>query len=50
MSGDNVLSGRSKWPRVLRCSSTAAVLLGLQVRIPPGAWISLSCVRSCVAR
>jgi hypothetical protein len=28
--------GRSKWPRVLRCGSSAARLLRLGVRIPPG--------------
>jgi len=34
---------RSQWPRGLRCSSTAARLLRLWVRIPPGAWISVCC-------
>jgi len=33
----------SEWPRVLRRRSVAARLLGLWVRIPLGAWISLSC-------
>jgi hypothetical protein len=34
---------RSQWPRGLRRVSTAARLLGLWVRIPPRAWISVSC-------
>jgi hypothetical protein len=34
--------GRSRWPRGLRRRSTAARLLELRVRIPPGAWVSLS--------
>ena len=33
----------SQWPRRLRRGSAAARLLGLQVRIPAGAWMSLSC-------
>jgi len=39
---------RSQCPRGLRCRSAAASLLGLRVRIPPRAWISVSyecCVR-----
>ena len=32
-------SGRA----VLRCESAVARLLGLQVRIPPGAWMSVEC-------
>jgi len=36
-------------PRGLSRSFAAAVLLGLQVRIPPGTWISVSCVYSCVS-
>ena len=31
----------SQWPRGLRRRSTAACLLRLQVRIPPGAWMSV---------
>jgi hypothetical protein len=31
--------GQFRWPR----GSTAARLLGLRVRIPPGAWISVPC-------
>jgi hypothetical protein len=34
---------RSHWPCGLKCSSAAARLLGLRVRIPPGAWVSVSC-------
>ena len=34
---------QSQWPRGLRCASAAARLLGLRVRIPPGAWMSVSC-------
>jgi hypothetical protein len=33
----------SQWPCSLRRGSTAARLLGLWVRIPPGAWMSVSC-------
>ena len=35
--------GRSQWPRGLRCRSTAARLLSLWVRIPPGTWMSVCC-------
>jgi hypothetical protein len=38
---------RSQWPRGLRYGSTAASLLGLWVRIPPEAWMSVSC-KCCV--
>jgi hypothetical protein len=38
-----VLNARSQWPRGLRRRSAAARLLGLCVRIPPGAWMSVSC-------
>ena len=34
---------RSQWPRGLRRRSTAARLLGLLVRIPPGAWMFVCC-------
>ena len=34
---------RSQWPRGLRCRSAAARLLRSWVRIPPGAWLSISC-------
>jgi hypothetical protein len=33
----------SQWPCGLRRGSVAAGLLGLLVRIPPGAWMSVSC-------
>jgi hypothetical protein len=33
---------RSQWPRGLRRGSAGARLLGLRVRIPPGAWMSVS--------
>ena len=38
---------RSRCPRGLRRRSAAARLLGLWVRIPPGAWMS-ACVECCV--
>ena len=34
---------RSQCPRGVRCGSAAARLLGLWVRIPPVAWMSVSC-------
>jgi len=34
---------RSQWPRGLSCGSAAACLVGLWVRIPSGAWMSVSC-------
>jgi hypothetical protein len=34
---------RSQWPRGLRRRSTAARLLRLWVRIPPGAWMYVCC-------
>ena len=34
---------RSQWPRGLRRGSAAARLLGLWIRIPPGAWMFVSC-------
>jgi hypothetical protein len=34
---------RSQWQRGLRHESAAAGLLGLWVRTPPGAWLSVSC-------
>ena len=34
---------RSQWPRAVRGWSVASHLLGLWVRIPPGAWISCEC-------
>ena len=38
-----VFEWRFRWPRGLRRRSVAARLLGLRVRIPPGAWISVCC-------
>jgi len=35
----NLPECRSRWPRGVRRGSTAARLLGLWVRIPPGAWV-----------
>ena len=35
---------RSQWLSSLRRGSAAGRLLGLRVRIPPGAWMSVSCV------
>jgi hypothetical protein len=37
------LVSRSQWPRGLRRGSAAVRLMGLGVRIPLGAWISVSC-------
>ena len=34
---------RSQWPRGLRRRSTAARLLRLWVRIPPGSWMFVCC-------
>jgi len=39
----NLKKGPTQHPRGLRCGSAAARLLGLRVRIPPGAWMSVSC-------
>ena len=39
----HIVSGRSWWPRDLRHGSAAARLLGMWVRIPPGAWMSVCC-------
>ena len=43
LAWNNVDSCRSQWPRGLRRGSTAARLLRLWVRIPPGAWIFVCC-------
>jgi hypothetical protein len=43
----HIYSYRSWWPRGLRRGCAAARLLGLWVRIPPGAWMSL-CRECCV--
>jgi hypothetical protein len=34
---------RSRWPRGLRRGSAVARLLGLRIRIPPGAWMFVCC-------
>jgi hypothetical protein len=39
----NSASRRSRWPRGLKRGAAAARLLGLRVRIPPGAWMFVSC-------
>jgi hypothetical protein len=39
----NICFRRSLWPRCLWRGSAAARLLGLRVRIPPGAWMSVCC-------
>jgi hypothetical protein len=36
-------SGRTQWRRGLRRGSAAALFLGLLFRIPPGAWMFVSC-------
>ena len=38
-----VIARRSQWPCGLRSRFTAAHLLGLWVRIPPEAWMSVCC-------
>jgi hypothetical protein len=37
------MDGRCQWPSGLRRGSAAVRLLGLQVRIPTAAWMSVSC-------
>jgi hypothetical protein len=37
------LLSRSQWPCCLRCAPSVVRLLGLRIRIPPGAWMSVSC-------
>jgi len=39
--------GRHQSPRRLRRGSPTTRLLGLRVRIPPGSWMSVSCVVCC---
>jgi len=34
---------RSQWPRGIRRGSAVACFLGLWIRIPPGAWMSVCC-------
>ena len=38
-----LLRSRSQWPRGLRSGYAAARVLGLWVRIPPGAWWCVLC-------
>ena len=40
-------NSRSQWPSGLRRGSAADRLLGLRIRIPPGAWMFVCCER-CV--
>jgi hypothetical protein len=42
-AASNHIICRSQWPCGLRRGSSAARLLGSWVRIPPGAWMSVSC-------
>ena len=46
---ENISYCRSQWPCGLRRGSAPARLLGLRVRIPPRAWMSVSFVL-CVDR
>jgi hypothetical protein len=43
IAAGKIEKGRSRWPRDLRRGSAAARLLGLWVRIPSDAWMSVSC-------
>ena len=43
ISETKIVRSRSQWPHGLRRGSAANRLLGLQVRIPPGAWMSVRC-------
>jgi len=47
-NNDKVHRWRTEWPRSLRRGSAVARLLGLRVRIPSGAWLSVFCER-CVS-
>ena len=38
---------RSQWPRCLKCRSSAARVLRIWVRIPPGAWMFVVSVVCC---
>jgi hypothetical protein len=40
---------RFRWPRGLKCESSATRLLRLWVRIPPGAWMFVVSVACCVS-
>ena len=50
MNISSYLTSRSQWPCGLRLRSTAVRLVGLWVRIPPGAWISVVGVECCTGR
>jgi len=41
---------RFQWPRSLRHRPAATCLLGLWVRIPPGAWMSVCCEYCVLSR
>jgi hypothetical protein len=41
------LKSQSQWPRGLRRGSAASRMVGLLVRIPPGAWMSVVSVVCC---
>ena len=41
------IDGRSQWPSGLRRGSADVQLLGLRVRIPPGAWTFVVSVVCC---
>jgi hypothetical protein len=45
-----VSTRRSQWPRGLWGGSAAACLVGLRVRIPPGAWLCVSGERCVLCR
>jgi hypothetical protein len=50
--GPNILrrcnrGGRSQWPRGLKRGSAAECFVGSWVRIPPGAWMFVSCECLC---
>jgi len=47
-AGQLTLSAVSRWPRGLRRRSAAVRLLGLRVRIPLGAWLSVPSERCVV--
>jgi len=43
MPDREIFVGRSRWPRILRRGSAVPRLLGLRVRVSPGAWESVLC-------
>jgi hypothetical protein len=43
ISNPDAYRRRYEWPRSLERGSAARRLLGLRVRIPPGAWMPVSC-------